>query len=127
MMTKKERKSLQSNFFAKVRISTAMFKAMMDAMPNIAFYMKDIDGRIMALNRRNCDFCNIHDELDAIGRRSNDLFPRTLADDYISLDKTVRKTRRPLIAVRDRYAADKSNDCNTKSIFRIRIIYTNKI
>ena len=117
VMTKRERKRTQSAFFKKVRINTAMFKAIMDAMPNIAFYMKDTDGRIMALNRRNCDFCNIHDELEAVGRRSDDLFPRALADDYVSLDKTVRKTRRPLIAVRDRYPADKSNECNTKSIF----------
>ena len=71
----------------------------------------------MALNRRNCDICNIHNELDAIGLRSNEIFPHSLAQTYISNDSIVRKTKRPLINLHDRHAADHSTDCNVESIF----------
>ena len=66
-MTRREKKKLQSDFLRKAGPNAATFKAAMDALPEIAFYMKDAEGRIMALNRRNCDICNIHDELDAVG------------------------------------------------------------
>ena len=65
-MTRREKKKLQSDFLRKAGPNAATFKAVMDALPEVAFYMKDAEGRIMALNRRNCDICNIHDELDAV-------------------------------------------------------------
>ena len=89
----------------------------MDALPEIAFYMKDAEGRIMALNRRNCDICNIRDELDAIGLRSSDIFPQPLAQSYIANDQIVQKTRRPLINFRNPRAADWSNDNVVGNIF----------
>ena len=116
-MTRCDKKKLQAEFLAKAGPNAATFKAMMDLLPEVAFYMKDDKGRIMALNRRNCDICNIHNELDAIGRQSSDIFPRQLADSYIENDKTVRKKRRPLINYHDAHTADRSNDCNKESIF----------
>ena len=116
-MTRREKKKLQAEFFRKAGPNAATFKAMMDCLPEIAFYMKDAEGRIMALNRRNCDICNIHDELDAVGQHSDDLFPSVLAQSYIAHDKIVRQTRRPLLNQRNQRAADKSNDYHVKSIF----------
>ena len=116
-MTRREKKKLQSEFLKKVGPNAATFKAMMDVLPEVAFYMKDDKGRIMALNRRNCDICNIHDELDAVGRQSGDIFPHQLAQSYITYDKIVRKKRRPLINCRDAHTADRSNDRNVESIF----------
>ena len=92
-MTRREKKKLQSDFLRKAGPNAATFKAAMDALPEVAFYMKDAEGRIMALNRRNCDICNIHDELDAVGLRSSDIFPGPLAQSYIANDQIVQKTR----------------------------------
>ena len=116
-MTRREKKKLQDEFLKKAGPNAATFKAMMDVLSEVAFYMKDDKGRIMALNRRNCDICNIHDELDAIGRQSGDIFPHQLAQSYVANDKIVRKKRRPLINYRDAHTADRSNDCNVESIF----------
>ena len=116
-MTRREKKKLQAEFLKKAGPNAATFKAMMDVLSEVAFYMKDDKGRIMALNRRNCDICNIHDELDAIGRQSGDIFPHQLAQSYVANDKIVRKKRRPLINYRDAHTADRSNDCNVESIF----------
>ena len=116
-MTRREKKKLQSDFLRKAGPNAATFKAAMDALPEVAFYMKDAEGRIMALNRRNCDICNIHNELDAIGQHSDDIFPFPLAQSYIEHDETVRNTRRPLLNQRDQHAADKSADPLEKSVF----------
>ena len=119
-MTRREKKKMQADFFRKAGPNAKTFKAMMDVLPDVAFYMKDAQGRIMALNRRNCDFCNIHDELDAIGKHSDDLFSYALAQDYIAYDQRVRTTGRPLINQRDQYAADRSTDYHVKSVFPLR-------
>ena len=116
-MTRCKKKKLQSEFLWKAGPNAATFKAMMDVLPEIAFYMKDAKGRIMALNRRNCDICNIHDELDAVGQRSDDIFPPALARTYVAHDQAVRQTGRPLINLRDGHSADRSNDSHIKSVF----------
>ncbi len=108
---------MQNAFFREAGPNAATFKAMMDLLPDVAFYMKDAEGRIMALNRRNCDVCNIHDEMDAVGLHSDDIFPGQLAQSYIKDDEIVRRTGHPLVNSSDRYAADKSNDTHNKSIF----------
>ena len=100
-MTRREKKKLQASFMKKAGPNAATFKAMMDVLPEAAFYMKDAQGRIMALNRRNCDICNIHDELDAVGLHSDDIFPPALARSYIEHDHDVLKTGRPIVNLRD--------------------------
>ena len=116
-MTRREKKKLQTDFLKAAGPNAITFKAMMDCLPNVGFYMKDAKGRIMALNRRNCDICNIRDEVDAVGQRSDDIFPYALAETYISNDAKVRKTRRPIINLRDSHSADRANDSNVESIF----------
>jgi len=116
-MTRREKKRLQADFLRKAGPNAATFKAVMDALPEVAFYMKDAEGRIMALNRRNCDICNINDELDAVGQRSDDIFPPALARTYVAHDQAVRQTGRPLINLRDGHSADRSNDSHIKSVF----------
>ena len=116
-MTRREKKKLQTDFLRKAGPNAATFKAMMDLLPEIAFYMKDADGRIMALNRRNCDICNIHDEIDAVGQRSDDIFPSALSQMYMAHDQTVRRTGHPLLNLRDGHSADWSNDSHIKSVF----------
>ena len=116
-MNRRTRKKLQKAFLKEVGPNAATFKAMMDVLPNVAFYMKDMQGRIMALNRRNCEICNIHDETDAIGRQSDEIFPRRLAQSYIELDHAVRKTGRPILNSEEPFAADLSNDVHVKSVF----------
>ena len=117
VMTRRQKKRVQAEFLKAAGPNAATFKAMMDVLPEVAFYMKDAEGRIMALNRRNCDICNIHDELDAVGMRSDEIFPYALSQSYVSGDKAVRKTRRPLVNQPSSRTSDWSNDTHMKSIF----------
>ncbi len=118
-MDRRERKRMQAAFLKAAGPNAATFKAMMDVLPDVAFYMKDTEGRIIALNRCNCDICNFHDELDAVGRRSIDIFPYHLAQDWASLDKVVLRTEKPLLNLTTDHNADRSHDKHVKSIFPV--------
>lgn len=107
-MTLADRLRLRDRFFKEIGPNAATFKAMFDAAPLLCFYMKDLKGRIMAINRRNCDVCNIKDENDAIGRSSFELFPRQYAESYLALDQEVIATGLPVIGRITQYPADRS-------------------
>lgn len=107
-MTLRQKNELRASFFRNLGANSEIFKAMFDEAPLLCFYMKDAKGRIMALNRRNCDVCNIKNEWDAIGLTSRDIFPSPYADDYMSLDKEVLSTGKPVIKRITQYPADRS-------------------
>lgn len=119
-MTIKEKKRLRDAFFRKAGPNAATFKALFDAAPELCFYMKDLDGRIMALNRRNCEVCNIKNEWDAIGLRSIDLFPRVLAENYMALDREVLATGRPVLKRVTAYPADNSGRFMVSDVYPLR-------
>ena len=116
-MTLKCKKQLQAAFFKKVGTNAATFCAMFDTAPSLCFYMKDIDGRIMAINQRNCDVCNFKSPWDAIGRRSDELFPEPYASAYMELDHEVIRSGRPVIGRITPYPADKSRSFMISNVY----------
>lgn len=119
-MTLATRKRLRAQFFKALGANGETFKAMFDEAPLLCFYMKDINGRIMALNRRNCDVCNIKDEWDAIGLTSRDIFPLPYATDYMSLDQEVLHTGKPILKRVTQYPADRSMNFMISSVYPLR-------
>lgn len=131
-MTIVEKKRLRSQFFKELGENGETFKAMLDEAPLLCFYMKDSDGRIMALNRRNCDVCNIKDEWDAIGLRSDEIFPSPYAEDYMSLDREVLSTGKPVLKRVTQYPADRSMNFMISNVYPLhgtsgRIIGTARV
>ena len=119
-MTLKERKALRKRFMSAVGSNAETFKQMFDAAPMLCFYMKDAEGRIMALNRRNCDVCNIRDEWDAIGLRSDEIFPAAYAEDYLSVDREVLRTGKPVLGRISQYPADRSLTFMISDVYPLR-------
>ena len=119
-MTLAQKKRFRKEFYHRAGPNVETFKAMFDALPDDCFYIKDRDGRIVALNRRNCEICNIKHELDAVGMRSCDLFPDALANTYMADDTIVLSRKKPLIGVRSPYPTDLSPSFEVKNIFPIR-------
>lgn len=68
---------MQKNFLERIG-SFEPFKLLFELVPNIGFYMKDLSGRLMVINRWNCMTCNIPNEMAAIGKTSYDFFRRPL-------------------------------------------------
>lgn len=87
---------MQRRFLERIG-SFEPFKLLFDLLPNVGFYIKDLQGRIMVINRYNCANCNIPNELAAIGKTSHDLFRPFFANEYFSTDEGVMKTERPLL------------------------------
>jgi AraC-like DNA-binding protein len=73
------------------------FKLLLDTMPDTAFFMKDLKGRVMMFNRRSCEIYNINHESEIIGKTDYDLHPKALADKYAHDDQQVMKTRKAII------------------------------
>ena len=119
-MTLKCKKQLQAAFFKKVGANAATFCAMFDTAPSLCFYMKDLDGRIMAINQRNCDVCNIKDEWDAIGLTSTDLFPSVYAETYMSLDNEALASGKPILNRTTAWPADRSRDFMISNLYPLR-------
>lgn len=111
---------LRAKFFRQLGPNAEIFKEVLDLSDDICLNLKDSDGRIMALNRRNCEVCNIAREEDALGLTSDDLFPTEFASVYKALDAEVLKSRKP---VRNRvtyFPADRSRRAMVSNLYPLR-------
>ena len=68
-----------------------------DLMPGIAFYVKDTDGRFVALNQKTCEYCGVVQEADALGKTDYDFFPSSNADSYRADDFSVMESGQPIL------------------------------
>lgn len=68
-----------------------------DFLPGLSFFVKDRDGRFIALNRRGCEYCGVASEEDAIGKTDYNFFPKSRADEYRSDDKAVMESGEPIV------------------------------
>ena len=91
-----KKNKLQTNFLKQVGGNVEAFLLLLDVMTDTAAYLKDRKGRIMFLNTRNCENCNVKNISDAVGKTSYDLFPETCAKDYADHDDEVMRTGKPM-------------------------------
>lgn len=111
------RKRLHRQFFRRLGPAGLTLRDMFYDVPTIAFYMKDLDCRIMAINQRNREICNIKSEWDAIGFKSSELFPDAYAQNYMMLDQEVIRTGKPVLGRVTRYPADRSMTVSVANVY----------
>ena len=119
-MTQEKKKSLRTAFFKRLGHNAETFKLAFDADSSLCLCIKDAKGRIMALNRRNCEVCNIKDEWDAIGLTSEELFPSVYAEAYMTLDREVMRTGTPVIGRVTEYPTDLSTSFMVSDIYPLK-------
>ncbi|MCR9207286.1 AraC family transcriptional regulator [Rhodopirellula bahusiensis] len=83
-------------FFARLAPGQEILK-LFDWMPDVSFFVKDREGRFMALNRRGCEYCGVLSESEAIGKTDHDFFPKTRADEYREDDLQVMESKEAII------------------------------
>lgn len=108
---------LQRDFFRIVGPNIRMFGEMMNTLPNVGFYIKDVRGRIIMLNRHNCELSGFSSEAEAIGKTSQELFPTEYSSEYASDDECVRRTGKPLLRKISYKHADRALTPDAKNIF----------
>ena len=116
-MTLKEKKRLRDDFFERAGPNARAFASLFDHLTDVGFYIKDAEGRIIALNPFNCEVCNFKSEWDAIGLRSVDLFPKVWGEDYTRSDRIVLESDKPSIGDICPYSADGSDRIEIKDIY----------
>ena len=115
-MTLQEKKRLRNDFFDRAGPNARAFAALFDHATDLGFYIKDNEGRIIALNPLNCKVCNFKSQWDAVGLRSVELFPKLWGEDYTRSDRAVLDSGKPSIGDVCPYSADGSDRIEIKDI-----------
>ncbi len=52
--------------------------ALFELMPDVSFFVKDYEGKFMALNLRGREYCGVKSERDAFGKTDQDFFHKVV-------------------------------------------------
>lgn len=91
-----ENTSLRDHFFSQIGPHDQVL-SLFDLLPGLSFFMKDREGRFVALNRRGCEYCGVATEQEAIGLTDFDFFPKQRADEYRSADVAVMESGEAIV------------------------------
>ncbi len=69
---------------------------MFDAVPDCVFFVKDQEGRYIAVNDALVSRCGAGSKADLIGRRARDVFPAPLGESFTEQDLEVVREGRPI-------------------------------
>ncbi len=94
-LSQQKRLARQRDFFC--RMDAGALTALLAQLNDVSFFMKDAQGRFIALNRRGCDYCGVANEIDAIGCTDRDFFPKARADEYMRDDQAVMKSGQAIL------------------------------
>jgi PAS domain S-box-containing protein len=74
-----------------------IIEQLFDQVPETAFFLKDAQGRYLAVNQSLVERCGLQEKSQLIGRHVREIFPTELAELYASQDRAVVRTGRPII------------------------------
>jgi len=86
----------QSDFLSQVG-DLKPFRQLLDLVPDVAFFMKDRDGRFVMQNQRACEYCQVNHERETLGKTDYDFFPKDRAALYVRGDQEVMQSGKPII------------------------------
>lgn len=90
------RAAFRQHFFKQLE-GVQSIQPLLDLLPDVAFFMKDRQGRFVMHNRRALEYCRVASEEETIGKTDHDFFPKERADAYVQGDQRVMRTGIPII------------------------------
>ncbi|MEM8954627.1 MAG: AraC family transcriptional regulator [Verrucomicrobiota bacterium] len=87
---------IQRDFFQRLA-PTDQIVRLFDLLPEVSFFIKDYEGRFMALSLNKFEHCGVLQEQDAVGKTDHDFFSAQRADAYRADDLEVMETGKPII------------------------------
>lgn len=72
-------------------------EAVFDQLPDIVFFIKDVEGRYVCVNRTLAERCGLPDKSGLIGKKPSDVLGKTLGRAYETQDRRVLRTGERLI------------------------------
>ena len=88
----------QERFLRRIGPDTPFYQ-LFDLMPEVSFFVKDLDCRLICANRSFVERLGLRDELDIVGRDDFELFPMRLAESFRHDDLEVMTTGRPKLDI----------------------------
>ena len=73
------------------------FQQLLDLLPDVAFFVKDRQGRFMLNNRHAVECCGVGSEAETIGKTDRDFFRDDRHNIYRTQDQQVMRTGRPIV------------------------------
>jgi AraC-like DNA-binding protein len=70
----------------------AVLQRTLDQVPDVVFFVKDVEGRYQVVNRTLADRCGIAHRASILGRTTEDVFPPPLGTSYALQDQLVIRT-----------------------------------
>lgn len=87
---------LQKEFFARIADPQAV-RLILEHVPGVFYFVKDVQGRFMAANTATCIRCGAKGEGELIGATDADFLPPEIAKAYREDDQKVMRSGRPLV------------------------------
>jgi AraC-like DNA-binding protein len=91
-----ESAQLQEAFFSRLAPDDQIVR-LFDLLPEVSFFIKDYEGRFMALSLNKFEHCGVFQEEDAVGKTDHDFFSAQRADAYRADDLAVMESGEPII------------------------------
>lgn len=86
-----------SDWFDHLRPGSA--RELFEYLPNLLYFAKDTELRLMAGNRTFVARCGFANEADMIGKTDHDIFPTEMAESFGQHDRQVLATGKPLTGI----------------------------
>jgi PAS domain S-box-containing protein len=94
--TREQQQAFIRNFLSKVEYPSS-YDVLFDHLSDVYFFVKDVDGRFMRVNRAFLGLVGAASEEDVIGARDSDFFPASLAANYTRDDREVVRSSEPMV------------------------------
>jgi len=77
---------------ATIIAASGYVERLFDHIPDVVFFVKDLDGRYLVVNTTLVDRCAAGTKSELIGRTASEVFPPPLGDRYLEQDRSVVQT-----------------------------------
>lgn len=71
------------------RVGPIIAETLFDSIPDIVFFVKDINGRYVSVNQTLVERCGFSDKRELIGRTASEVFPPSLGDAFTDQDRQI--------------------------------------
>lgn len=107
---------MRAAFLKAAGPSMRLMIELMETLPNVAFTVKNADGRIMHTNRYNVDVSGWRSVDDMLGYTSEELYPPDQAAVYAGRDREVMESGEPIVERVYGFVADRSTNLNCVTV-----------
>ncbi|MGZ8290205.1 MAG: helix-turn-helix domain-containing protein [Telluria sp.] len=80
---------METGDIALASVDLASLESLFDALTDVAFFVKDRDGRYLSVNTTMVRRCGLRAKADIVGKTALEVHPRPLAQTYMAQDRQV--------------------------------------